>query len=84
MKVIDRQQYEISIQAALGSKIFAKTRIPPYRKNVLVKSGKSVGGGDVTRKQKLLAKQRAGKKKLMKTVRNVQLPQKAFWSVLSR
>ena len=50
--VIDRQQYEVVIQAAVGAKVLAKERIAPYRKNVLVKSGKNVGGGDVTRKKK--------------------------------
>lgn len=82
-KVIDRQQYEISIQASLSGKIFAKERIAPFRKDVLIKSGKTVGGGDSTRKKKLLAKQKEGKKR-MKTVSNVQLSQDAFWSVLSK
>ncbi|KUF97581.1 hypothetical protein AM588_10007974 [Phytophthora nicotianae] len=82
-RVIDRQQYEISIQAALGGKIFAKERIAPYRKDVLIKSGKTVGGGDSTRKKKLLAKQKQGKRR-MRTVANVQLSQDAFWSVLSK
>jgi GTP-binding protein LepA len=66
--VIARQQFEIVIQAAVGSKVFARERIPPYRKDVLTKGGKTVGGGDVSRKQKLLSKQREGKKR-MKTVR---------------
>ncbi|TDH71683.1 hypothetical protein CCR75_004411 [Bremia lactucae] len=82
-RVIDRQQFEISIQAALGGKIFAKERIPPFRKDVLIKSGKTVGGGDSTRKKKLLAKQKQGKRR-MRTVSNVQLSQDAFWSVLSK
>jgi len=82
-KVIDRQQYEISIQASLGAKVFAKERIAPYRKDVLIKSGKTVGGGDISRKQKLLKKQKEGKKR-MKTVSNVQLSQDAFWSVMSK
>ncbi|KAL3658919.1 hypothetical protein V7S43_016060 [Phytophthora oleae] len=82
-RVIDRQQYEISIQAALGGKVFAKERIAPYRKDVLIKSGKTVGGGDSTRKKKLLAKQKQGKRR-MRTVANVQLSQDAFWSVLSK
>ncbi|KAF0695574.1 Aste57867_13614 [Aphanomyces stellatus] len=81
--VIDRQQYEINIQATLGGKIFAKERIAPFRKDVLIKSGKAVGGGDITRKQKLLKKQKEGKKR-MKTVGNVQLSQNAFWSVMSK
>lgn len=82
-RVIDRQQYEISIQASLGGKVFAKERIAPYRKDVLIKSGKTVGGGDSTRKKKLLAKQKQGKRR-MRTVSNVQLSQDAFWSVLSK
>lgn len=82
-KVIDRQQYEITIQAAVGTKVFAKARIAPYRKDVLMKSGKAVGGGDITRKQKLLAKQKEGKKR-MKTVANVPLSQDAFWSVMKK
>jgi elongation factor 4 len=80
--VITRQQFEIVIQAAIGTKIVAKERIPPFRKDVLIKSGKTVGGGDKTRKEKLLAKQREGKKR-MKTVGNVQLTQEAFHSILS-
>ncbi|POM68340.1 GTP-binding protein LepA [Phytophthora palmivora] len=81
-RVIDRQQYEISIQAALGGKIFAKERIAPYRKDVLIKSGKTVGGGDSTRKKKLLAKQKQGKRR-MRTVSNVQLSQDAFCNYLA-
>ena len=50
---ISRQQFEVVIQAAIGSKIIAKERIPPFRKDVLIKSGKMVGGGDVSRKQKV-------------------------------
>lgn len=81
--VISRQQFEIVIQAAIGNKIFAKERIAPFRKDVLIKSGKTVGGGDKTRKQKLLAKQKEGKKR-MKTVGNVQLSQEAFHSIMSK
>ena len=79
---IARQQFEVNIQAAIGNKIVAKERIPPFRKNVLVKSGKNVGGGDFTRKRKLLEKQKRGKAR-MKTVGKVPHTQKAFWSVLS-
>jgi small GTP-binding protein len=79
---IARQQFEVSIQAALGAKVIAKERIAPFRKNVLMRSGKTVGGGDVTRKKKLLAKQKKGKAR-MKTVGQVPLSQKAFWSVMS-
>jgi GTP-binding protein LepA len=62
--------------------VFARERIAPFRKNVLMKSGKMVGGGDVTRKQKLLQKQKAGKAR-MKTVAKVPLSQKAFWAAMS-
>ncbi|KAI9913981.1 hypothetical protein PsorP6_005567 [Peronosclerospora sorghi] len=81
-RVLDRQQYKISIQAALGDKIFAKERIAPYRKDVMMKSGKTVGGGYISRKQKLLAKKK-NKKRRMRTVSNVQLSQGALWYVLS-
>jgi GTP-binding protein LepA len=81
-KAIDRQQFEISVQAAVGGKVFAKERIPPFRKNVLERNGKTMGGGDVTRKQKLLEAQREGKKR-MKTVGNVELSQEAFHALLS-
>ena len=60
-KTIKRQQVEVIIQAAVGAKIVARERITPFRKNVLVKSGKTVGGGDQTRKKKLLEKQKRGK-----------------------
>ncbi|KAI9911958.1 hypothetical protein PsorP6_009638 [Peronosclerospora sorghi] len=80
-RVLDRQQYEISIQAALWDKIFAKERIALYRKDVLMKLGKTVGGGDRSHKQKLLTMQKHGKRR-MRTVSNVQLSQDAFWSVL--
>ena len=79
---IARQMFEISIQAAIGSKIVAKERIAPFRKDVLIKSGKLVGGGDKSRKEKLLSKQRAGKKR-MKTVGNIELPQSAFLAIMS-
>lgn len=82
-KVIPRQQFEINLQAAVGNKILAKERVPPFRKNVLVKSGKTVGGGDKTRKEKLLKKQREGKKR-MKTVGKVTLSQDAFLAVVKR
>ena len=80
---ISRQQFEVILQAAVGSKIFAKERIPPYRKDVLVKGGKLVGGGDSTRKKKLLEAQKRGKKRL-RTISNVEIPQEAFLAVLNR
>lgn len=82
-KVIKRQQFEVVIQAAIGKRVIAKARIPPVRKDVLSKSGKLVGGGDNTRKQKLLKKQKEGKKRL-KMIGNVQVSTKAFLSVLER
>lgn len=82
--VIRRQQFEVVIQARIGVKPFARARIPPFRKDVLVtKAGKNVGGGDVSRKRKLLEKQKAGKAR-SKTVGSVELSQEAFWSVLGR
>jgi len=80
--VVTRQQFEIVIQAKIGAKVLARTRIAPYRKDVLTKSGKTVGGGDSSRKRKLLDKQKKGKARA-KTVGKVKLSQEAFWAVLS-
>jgi len=80
---IPRQQFLITIQACIGSKIIASERIRPYRKDVLIKSGKTVGGGDVSRKKKLLEKQKEGKKR-MKYVGNVQLDEKVFLAVVKQ
>jgi elongation factor 4 len=81
--VISRQNFEIILQARIGMKVLARERIAPYRKDVLVKGGKTVGGGDITRKKKLLEKQKEGKKRA-KMVGKVEIDQSAFWAVLQR
>ena len=82
-ELIPRQQYEVKIQARYKGKIIASERISPFRKNVLVKSGKVIGAGDVGRKKKLLEKQKEGKKK-MKMVGRVEIPKEAFFKLFNK